>query len=157
MLTTIRDRIAPAIVGVDALNLNLLIERLDALSPGQPGAAAGVEMACVDLTARSLGVPIYTYLGGAVKDRLEFNASGQEAFVQTPDTNFIMIGERVVASMQRQAAEGEFRSNWHRGGTARLGRARWTRWVVCAGAGSRVTRPRDRLATAGWDSCCVSE
>ena len=31
-------------------------------------------MACVDLTARALGVPVYTYLGGAVKQRLTFNA-----------------------------------------------------------------------------------
>jgi muconate cycloisomerase len=31
-------------------------------------------MACVDLTARALGVPVHTYLGGAVKDTLLFNA-----------------------------------------------------------------------------------
>jgi muconate cycloisomerase len=31
-------------------------------------------MACVDLTARALGIPVHTYLGGAVKDRLLFNA-----------------------------------------------------------------------------------
>src|SRR5688572_33290032 len=48
LLTTIRDRIAPAIVGMDALNVNLLLERLDQLAPTQPGAGAGVEMACVD-------------------------------------------------------------------------------------------------------------
>ena len=37
-------------------------------------ANSAIEMACVDLTARSLGVPVYSYLGGAVKDRLLFNA-----------------------------------------------------------------------------------
>jgi ribosomal protein S6--L-glutamate ligase len=36
------------------------------------------------------------------------------------DIRCLVIGERVVASMQRQAAEGEFRSNLHRGGTAKL-------------------------------------
>jgi ribosomal protein S6--L-glutamate ligase len=36
------------------------------------------------------------------------------------DVRCFVIGEKVVASMQRQAAEGEFRSNLHRGGTAQL-------------------------------------
>ena len=36
------------------------------------------------------------------------------------DIRCLVIGERVVASMQRQAAEGEFRSNLHRGGSAQL-------------------------------------
>lgn len=36
------------------------------------------------------------------------------------DIRCLVIGERVVASMMRQAKEGEFRSNLHRGGTASL-------------------------------------
>ena len=36
------------------------------------------------------------------------------------DIRCFVIGNRVVAAMQRQAAEGEFRSNLHRGGTATL-------------------------------------
>lgn len=73
LLATIRDRIAPAIVGMDALNVNLLLERLDQLAPTQPGAGAGVEMACVDLAARLCGVPIHTYLGGAKLESVQFN------------------------------------------------------------------------------------
>lgn len=34
------------------------------------------------------------------------------------DIRCLVIGDRVVASMKRQAKEGEFRSNLHRGGTA---------------------------------------
>jgi len=34
------------------------------------------------------------------------------------DIRCFVIGDKVVASMKRQAAEGEFRSNLHRGGTA---------------------------------------
>lgn len=34
------------------------------------------------------------------------------------DLRCLVIGDKVVASMKRQAAEGEFRSNLHRGGTA---------------------------------------
>ena len=36
------------------------------------------------------------------------------------DIRAFVIGERVVAAMKRQAREGEFRSNLHRGGTASL-------------------------------------
>jgi len=36
------------------------------------------------------------------------------------DMRCFVVGERVVAAMQRQAKEGEFRSNLHRGGSARL-------------------------------------
>ena len=34
------------------------------------------------------------------------------------DIRCFVVGDRVVAAMKRQAAEGEFRSNLHRGGTA---------------------------------------
>ena len=34
------------------------------------------------------------------------------------DIRCLVIGDKVVASMKRQAADGEFRSNLHRGGTA---------------------------------------
>ena len=36
------------------------------------------------------------------------------------DIRCFVVGERVVASMMRQAKEGEFRSNLHRGGEARM-------------------------------------
>jgi ribosomal protein S6--L-glutamate ligase len=36
------------------------------------------------------------------------------------DIRCFVVGEKVVAAMMRQAPEGEFRSNLHRGGTAQL-------------------------------------
>ncbi len=36
------------------------------------------------------------------------------------DIRCLVVGDKVVAAMQRQAKEGEFRSNLHRGGTASL-------------------------------------
>lgn len=73
LAAAMRDRIAPAIIGQDPLNVHRLIELLDTLTPTQPGAGTGTEMACVDLAARIHGVPMYTYLGGAVAPRVEFN------------------------------------------------------------------------------------
>jgi len=73
LIVTLRERVAPAFVGQDPSNVNRLIEMLDKLAPTQPGVGAAVEMACVDLVSRMQGVPIYTYLGGAVQDTVQFN------------------------------------------------------------------------------------
>jgi L-alanine-DL-glutamate epimerase-like enolase superfamily enzyme len=71
---TLRERIAPAVVGLDPLNIHRLLEVCDSIAPTQPGAVAGAEMACVELAARIHGVPVHAWLGGAVTDRLRFNA-----------------------------------------------------------------------------------
>ena len=73
LAATLRDKIAPAIIGQDALNMHRLIELFDKLTPAQPGAAAGAEMACIDLAANIQGVSMQTYLGGAVITAVRFN------------------------------------------------------------------------------------
>ncbi len=73
LAVALRERIAPAIVGQDPLNVHRLIELFDKLTPAQPGAGAGVEMACIDLAARIYGVPMTTYLGGSVMSEMQFN------------------------------------------------------------------------------------
>src|SRR3954470_4190248 len=37
LIVTIRDKIAPALIGQDPTNVNRIIEMLDKLTPGQPG------------------------------------------------------------------------------------------------------------------------
>jgi muconate cycloisomerase len=74
LAAAIRERIAPAVIGQDPTNVNRMVELMDKLTPTQPGAGAAVEMACVELASRQCGVPIYTYLGGAVQDHVQFNA-----------------------------------------------------------------------------------
>lgn len=73
LIDTIRRRVAPALVSHDVININRLIELLDKLTPAQPAAGAVVEMACIDLVCHVLGVPLHVYLGGAVKDTVQFN------------------------------------------------------------------------------------
>src|SRR2546426_6336317 len=73
-LSALRGKLAPGVIGADAANIHVLNARLDKVTPGFLDAKAAIEMACVDLTARALGVPVYTYLGGAAKERLTFNA-----------------------------------------------------------------------------------
>ena len=55
-----------------------------------------------------------------------FHGLEQEILVQKfireangADVRALVVGNRVVAAMRRQAVRGEFRSNLHRGGTAR--------------------------------------
>jgi len=73
-LQSLGARFAPLIVGMDPSNIHAILLQLDGAAPGFLDAKAALEMACVDLTARSLAIPVYTYLGGAVRDRILFNA-----------------------------------------------------------------------------------
>lgn len=74
ILHALVGRLAGVAAGLDPTNIHRLGAALDAAMPGVLDAKAAIEMACVDLTARRLGLAVYEYLGGAVKDRLLFNA-----------------------------------------------------------------------------------
>jgi L-alanine-DL-glutamate epimerase-like enolase superfamily enzyme len=73
-LEALRERLSQVVHGLDAGNPHRVVEAMDAALPGFLDAKAALEMACVDLTARRLGIPVYQYLGGALVDRLRFNA-----------------------------------------------------------------------------------
>jgi len=65
---------APLVIGQDPMNIHVVLQRIQAAIPNYLDAKAAIEMACVDLTARALGISVHAYLGGAVKDTLRFNA-----------------------------------------------------------------------------------
>ena len=73
LAAAIRERIAPEIIGQDPTNINRIVEICDRLTPTQPGAGAGVELACVELTCGRRGESMCTYLGGAVQSNVLFN------------------------------------------------------------------------------------
>ncbi len=73
LAAAIRDRIAPALIGEDPTNVHRIFELARGLTPAQPGAVAAVELACIELTCRRLGIALYDYLGGAVEDRVLLN------------------------------------------------------------------------------------
>ena len=70
----IRDKLTPALIGEDPTNVNRIYEICSKLSPQQPGAAAGVELACIELTCQRHGISFHEYAGGAVMDSVLFNA-----------------------------------------------------------------------------------
>ena len=67
-------RLAPALLGADALNARRALRAMDAAVEGQLEAKAAVEMALLDLAGHVLGVPVTTLLGGRVRDEVHFNA-----------------------------------------------------------------------------------
>lgn len=69
----IRDRIAPALIGQDPGNVNRIVGIASRLTPSQPGAVVGVELACIELVCRQQGIALHDYLGGAIQDQLLFN------------------------------------------------------------------------------------
>jgi muconate cycloisomerase len=71
VLTTV---FTPLLIGLDPRNIHSVLNRMDGALETHLEAKAAVEMACVDLTARACGMPVHVYLGGAVKERLLFNA-----------------------------------------------------------------------------------
>lgn len=73
-LGELRDVFAPRLVGHDAANPHRVLQMLDAACVGFLDAKAAIEMACVDMLSRRLGIPVHRYLGGAVTDTVRFNA-----------------------------------------------------------------------------------
>ena len=73
-LRMLETRLAGLVMGMDPTNVHMVLAKMEPAVDGYLDAKAAIEMACVDLSARVAGMPVYTYLGGAVKDRLQFNA-----------------------------------------------------------------------------------
>ena len=64
VLCAIRDFIAPALLGMDLLALDEVMERLHHAIKGNSSAKAAVDMALYDLWAKVMGKPLYQLLGG---------------------------------------------------------------------------------------------
>ena len=72
--TTLRDHLGPAIIGMRVTDTVALHRRMHAAvgrgpSPGQPIAKAAIDMACHDLLARTLELPLRELLGGSREQR----------------------------------------------------------------------------------------
>ncbi|MBQ7915816.1 MAG: dipeptide epimerase [Firmicutes bacterium] len=65
IVTAIRDFIAPAIIGMDVLDIDTIMQRVHRSILKNTSAKAAVDMAVYDLYAKCLGVPLYKALGGA--------------------------------------------------------------------------------------------
>ena len=66
----IGNHLAPAVTGADITNIVELHERMEKVIRGYPYAKASVEMATYDLLGKTLGVPVYTLLGGLARSAI---------------------------------------------------------------------------------------
>lgn len=91
----IEGELQDVLVGVDALQRDPLLERLEDLLPDQPFALASIDIALWDLAGRALNVPVSTLLGGRFRERVDVHGS-------------IGIGdaEEMVAQAQDQVGMG---------------------------------------------------
>jgi muconate cycloisomerase len=73
--TTIRDYLAPAVIGHDAFDIAGLHERMNGelaqgLDPGQPIAKNAMDVACHDMICRKLGISLQSWLGAKRQDHV---------------------------------------------------------------------------------------
>jgi muconate cycloisomerase len=68
--TVIDTVLAPGLVGKEVKSLETLTALKGKLIKGNPYAKAAVDIACADMLARSLGIPISRLFGGQVHERL---------------------------------------------------------------------------------------
>lgn len=73
-LEMLRGKFAPLLLGMDPTNVHAVLAKIEPAVKGFLDSKAAIEMACVDIAARVAGMPVHTYLGGAVKEKLLFNA-----------------------------------------------------------------------------------
>jgi muconate cycloisomerase len=66
----IRSQIGPALQGLNPCDWAGIAKHLDTVFTGRPFLRAGVEMACLDLTARHCGLPVADLLGGVYRDHI---------------------------------------------------------------------------------------
>jgi muconate cycloisomerase len=69
-VTLIDELLGPALVGEDALQIEVLLDKLDRTIRGYPYAKASLDIAVHDLVGKALGVPVYQLLGGKYRDRI---------------------------------------------------------------------------------------
>jgi muconate cycloisomerase len=67
LVSAVRDHLAPVLIGADAWIRPALMKRMRTALYGNTGAHSAVEMALLDLAARSAGVSVIDLIGGPVR------------------------------------------------------------------------------------------
>ena len=69
------ERLAPAVVGLDPMDITRALRAMERELPDGQLAIAGVEMALWDIAGKALGVPVYKLLGGKMRERIPLSYS----------------------------------------------------------------------------------
>ncbi|MCC7425288.1 MAG: hypothetical protein IT557_00130 [Alphaproteobacteria bacterium] len=73
-LRALEERLGPAVLGLPSTSIHRVLAEMNLALAGFNEAKAAIEMACCDLSARRAGIPLHDFLGGAVRERVSFNA-----------------------------------------------------------------------------------
>jgi L-alanine-DL-glutamate epimerase-like enolase superfamily enzyme len=71
-VAVINELLGPAIIGLDAMALELIHQRMDAVLRANPFAKTSIDIALHDAIGQALDVPVYSLLGGPVTTELPF-------------------------------------------------------------------------------------
>ena len=109
-LSGVIERLVHFILGSDARAHERLSQQLYALTRQAPGgmnqqAIAAIENALLDIKARSLGVPVYELLGGAIRDRLPLYWS-HCGTTRINEQSATSVGKARIRSLQDVVAMG---------------------------------------------------
>jgi L-alanine-DL-glutamate epimerase-like enolase superfamily enzyme len=75
VVAEILQHLGPRLIGRDPRDLHACLAELDAAVVGAHGARSALDIALHDLVGRLYGVPVYSLLGGAVREALPSNQS----------------------------------------------------------------------------------
>ena len=84
------DDLSHLVVGQDPRNIEHLVltmkrDYYNDAGMAQSAACAAIEMACLDITGKALGVPVWQLLGGKVRDSIRTYANGWYRCERTPE------------------------------------------------------------------------
>jgi muconate cycloisomerase len=91
----IQEVLAPAIIGLDAMAIGPVVDRLDETVKGYPYAKASIDIALHDLVGRATGLPVYRLLGGPYRDRIPIAHSLG-----------VLSDDRVLSEVEAAVSEG---------------------------------------------------
>ena len=115
ILCAVQDYIRPALTGMDVMELDAVMEKLDGCMVHNTTPKAAVDMAVYDLWAQAQGKPLYQLLGGArtsfrtdltisVNPVDQMVADSLDAVAQGFDILKIKVGKEGMADVERIAA-----------------------------------------------------
>jgi len=89
------------VLGHDPRNIEDIVRRMYLYDYARPGeiamsAIATIEMACWDIFGKSVGLPVYQLLSGAVRDKIKAYANGWYTVERTPE-EFHAAAKRAIA------------------------------------------------------------
>jgi len=108
---TLRDDLAPALIGHDARDRETAIHALDARVEGVPTAKAALDIALHDLVGHAYGLPVWALLGGRSKPHLTIS---RVVGMKTPEEMARDAAQHVDDGFTTVKAKVGDRTNWRR-------------------------------------------